>query len=929
MIHCPTQSPRIRRLSGLWCVLAMALSLGGGAHAQATLDLKFRPPAITPGAICVSPPTDDETTDFWGNWDGRVLPDRPMRSIRRDVTRLTQIDGVAWYDTTTRAMDLLDQLDPAFVGQTALVMRIAALDAAAKFEDLTQTGLVTALAALGEDLKPPSKLVLSRYLRTGIGIEQDVARADRLLIEAGFSSDPKALLVLAALQLKGEAPTDWVVPPELAVTTAFSTMVGELDPSICDRTSRIATEFRMGRIVTPDPQLAHDWYRFTADMGNGHAAWKVVEYHMRAEGFEKSNDILLRYLEMAAAANLSYAQIELARLLERGALAPQDLNRAYGLLQTASLSGDLRGLSQFALFLGRHEATNPNFRPQRIELLNALIKRNDAPGWAFSQRAEMILEDRGRWAGAPEARGLFEQAVARDNLDGHVHLARLILADSPNLNDIDQAVDLLATVVDKRGGSQPMTMMRAAHVCRSPGAPDRAAAKYWLGQEMAIGSSDSAESARPLLDLQIETDGPRLAELQSFALSGSADGLAMWRRLIEVAPFIDEPIRTFWANYFEETDERLVAQAKLDLTLMGGATARGTILTALRDRHRTSGPAFASFLNQALVKGMYEPTALARMDAQTRTETVSLLINSAALGYGRAMLGLAALTTDPAQHKALFRQFRDVIDADGDYAAQVFAARYSGTPTQYMARAAGIMPCSFQSAMEMLALSEEFGSQADVAKWLDVADVLAVERTSWMISLAKAYVRGGQPETMPRAVALLSEASLRGDTRADTEIFRLIVTPGLSVYNPERAAGMIAQALETRNIDVLSSYLSAHRSAEPVTRTQIEAQLDMESVYRIAAESGDPVAMRIHGLVLREDAVGRDDLAQAMEWLARAANAGDTVAMTEYGEALAFGIGVPADRAEALIWLERAAARANKKAIEITRLVKLSDGTGQ
>ena len=87
--------------------------------------------------------------------------------------------------------------------------------------------------------------------------------------------------------------------------------------------------------------------------------------------------------------------------------------------------------------------------------------------------------------------------------------------------------------------------------------------------------------------------------------------------------------------------------------------------------------------------------------------------------------------------------------------------------------------------------------------------------------------------------------------------------------------------------------------------------------------------MRIHGLVLREDAVGRDDLAQAMEWLARAANAGDTVAMTEYGEALAFGIGVPADRAEALIWLERAAARANKKAIEITRLVKLSDGTGQ
>jgi len=928
MTEGQNQSPHTRRMLGLRRVLAtvIALSLSAGAQAQNTLDLDFRPPDIRASAICVSPPTDDETTDYWGQWDKRVLPDRTMRSIRRDMSRLTQIDGVRWFDVTKRAMDLLEKSDPAFVGETALVMRITALDAAGKFEELTSSKLVVDLANLIEVMKPVSKMVLSRYLKNGIGIDADPELAERLLLEAGFAGEPKALLALAKLQLADKAPKDWIVPLKLGVTTAFSNMVGELDPQICDRTSRIATQYRLGGIVTADPQLAHDWYRFTADLGSGHAAWKVVEYHIRAETFQKSNDLLLSYLEMAAAEDLSYAQIELARVLERGALAPEDLSRAFDLYRAASLSGDLRGLSQYALFLRRHETAMPAYRDLRIATLKEIISRNDTPGWALSQLAETVLQDQGRWAGAPQARVLLEQAVERGNLDGHVLLSRLILAQNPDVTQVDEAVDMLARVVTERGGAQPMTMIRAALVCRADTPPDRAAADYWLQQKLAIGVSDSAEQHGPLLGLEMEADWPRIAEIQSFALSGSPDGLAMWRRLIKDAAFADDDMRAFWETYFEQTDGRLVGQAKLDLTLTSDPKTKEIIYAALRERHLTSGPDFAAWLNRELVEGMYAPATLDQLGTTARARAVAVLEGSSSLGYGRAMFGLAALSTDPAQRQALFENYHAVIDRDGDYAAQLFAVRYSDAPNHYMTRAAGVMPCGFGGAMEMIAFSEELGETGPIDRWLQVADVLAAERTSWMISLARTYLRGGDPDKIVRAFDLFTQASARGDTRADGEIFRMIVTKHTPIYDPTLAVTMLSNALEAKNFAILGSYLSALRSADPGSRTLIEGQVDMPMLYQLAAETGDPVAMRIHGLVLRESAVTSSDLSMAMRWLAEAAKAGDTIAMTEFGEALAFGIGVTVDREQALGWLQRAAALGSKKAQEITRLVNLSGG---
>ncbi|MDN3722221.1 hypothetical protein QW131_30975 [Roseibium salinum] len=80
---------------------------------------------------------------------------------------------------------------------------------------------------------------------------------------------------------------NWQIEPELAVTLAFGSLVGQLDERICDRMSRIAHEFARGGLVARNPQLAARWYRLAADLGDFNAAWDLAKLHLEADGFEK------------------------------------------------------------------------------------------------------------------------------------------------------------------------------------------------------------------------------------------------------------------------------------------------------------------------------------------------------------------------------------------------------------------------------------------------------------------------------------------------------------------------------------------------------------------------------------------------------------------------------------------------------------------
>ncbi|GIT91563.1 hypothetical protein JANAI62_20200 [Jannaschia pagri] len=912
-----------KRLSGAkWLsarplALLVALCLGTSATAQETLDLAFRPPEVTPDPICVAPRADLAMTAFWSEWSGRTLPDLPEKRIRRDVSRLAQLDGAAWLDTNLRILDLLSERGSSASYETELMLRARALVEAGAFERLTESGVVAELSAMAETLSPFAKVTLAEYLTNGIGIPRDSARADALLVEAGYAGQPQALLALARRQLDGTAPSDWIVPVDFTVTTAFGGLVGDLDPQICDRAAEIATHYENAAVVTRDPQLAYEWYRFAADLGSAQAAWKAAEFHLRADEIEKSNDLLLNYLEQAAAGGIKNAQIELGRIYERGALAAQDLSRARALFEAAAADDSLRGLSQLTHFFDRQDETISGLRAARRDLLTRLIARTDAPGWAFTRLAEMTLEDQGRWTGATAARDLLEEAVLRDDLDGHFDLGRLLLSEAPSPETFDRAVGLLMRVAGESGGMPPMRELHAAFACRAPDGPHLTEAAHWLDQRDALDTGQAPDLSDDLTDLDI-------AQIQSQAVGGGPDGWAKWVALIETADFADEGMRQFWATRHQRTDAQIVAQALLALDSSPDAATGAMILTGLHAQYRDSGAGFAALLPPALLERLYGHGAAPVLSPEDRAEGLELLNASAALGHGRALLALAAAAPDPAAHRAIYDQYREAIDRDGDFAALVFAARQSETPGVHVSRAAGIMPCIYRRAVDMVDLARDLGDAALVEHWLAIAEGLLGEDPTELTHLARLRLDVEGPAALPQALDLFARASLRGDVAADRELFRLILTPDTPVFNPERAVVMMRDAMEAGRMDTLASYLAGYRSAKAPVQAQIAAQIDIPTAYRVAADSGDPTAMRNHGLHLRETAEGPEALVQAMVWLHRAAEAGDAEAMVAYGQALAFGIGVDPDRTQAVAWLDRAAARGSDEASDLIRLIGLS-----
>lgn len=432
--------------------LGLTLSIGGaqpafaieeGETAVPKVDLDFRPPETLPARICVARPREAETLARWKQWDGERLPDMTTDLIKRDIKRLQHTDARGWYDTIERAITLMAERDPRFKGHNELLERILAMEAAGMYEELLKSQMVEQLAAAEDDLSPRLKNALSHFYMDGIGVDRDVEKAEELLVSAGFAGNADAILTLSAREMAGSPVAAWDVPVELGVTMAFGALVGELNDRICDRTSRIAREYHNGEIVTRNPQLAHDWYRFTADLGDPYAAWNVAQYHLQAEGgFEKDNALLLTYLRQAADAGLSYAQSELAHLYEDGALVPRDLDAAYELYSDAVTSGGRSALIRLALFLERHDEIFADKAHERIAALEALSKAEDAPGWVFSRLAQLEFERHGRWAGRETGLPLLRAAVARGDLDGTLRYAGYLLAERQNEDAFHEAVEV-------------------------------------------------------------------------------------------------------------------------------------------------------------------------------------------------------------------------------------------------------------------------------------------------------------------------------------------------------------------------------------------------------------------------------------------------------------------------------------------------------
>ncbi len=886
------------------------------------IALEFEPPAVAPDPICTPRASDEDTIAFWSNWDGGRLPEMSIPLIKRDMNRLQGINGRRWFETVDTLITRIAEVDPGFAGNNALLARIGAMEAAGDFDGIRTQQLVVQLATDADNLSPRLKNALSRFFREGIGVDRDIEKADQLLVAAGHAGNADALLTLSRMALAGEAPAGWDVPTDLAVTMAFGALVGELNPTICDRTARIAREFHNGDVVQRNVQLAHDWFRFTADLGDANAAWKVVEYHMEAEGFEKDNDVLLQYLYQASDAGLPFAQIELGRLYETGALVEQDLDRTLELYRDAASTGKRPGLTRLSLFLETHRDDYPELDDERYAALQQLAELDDAPGWIFTRLAQDVLIREGRWAGEDKAITLLERAAELGDMDGMSRLAQILISRRGSAEEFERAVDLLSHTVSVYGGVTPAKHLHAAFMCQAPDSPRLEEAAHWRAVEAATDSANIEISANDLITLTAEDDPLTIATIQSQALYGRPKSLASYLKFLEYYDRATPEIRAFWEEYSGQYTQVLKALAQLELELAQNPVERLAAIDLLRTEYRNAGASAALALAEALLN--YNSAAV-----DSSAEVARLLTEPASAGEGAAMRLLASTDANDPTGRLTYEKFADVIEANGDFDALIFAIPFL-EPDQresYIARAVGVMLCDYKNVMTLADLSLALDDPDEALRWMDIAQHL-VDGNAWaMTDLARSHLAIGGMDAARTAQVFYEQAYERGDPSAARGLFELLLAQDAVTYDPARAAEMLASAVDNPDRSVLEGYLGRYRRADPTAQAAVDTHIDMPAIYLTAAENGDVFAMRTYALHLRENAASAQDLATSTAWLSQAAEGGDTTAMAELGHALAFGLGVEPDPQAALVWLEKAAANGSEKAIAITSLLNLRDGT--
>ena len=413
----------------------------------APVDVAFLPPKIDARKICISRSPDAEIIARWTSWDGKKLPAIEPALVERDLRKLWEIDANRFFGTASRIIELLPNVKPAYSRSKADQDTIRLYIAASRISDLKALGLVGRLLK-DEEVQPANvQNYLADLLDEGVAVEKDVDRAMKLRVRAAIGGNADAILKLATLTNEGKTVPNWEVDPKVAVTMAFGALVGKLDSAICDRVGRIAREYGQGEIVKQDFEASEAWYRFAADLGDHNAAWSVAEMHLKSVDIKKDNTVLLKYLTLAADSGVVAAQLALGRVFEDGAIIERDLKKADAYFQRAADAGNRAGAVRQLRLTEELASSDPLALERYRTELSKMAQHEDAPGFVFTRLANLALEDKGRWAGANEAKAYLETAVQREDSDGIREYATLLLRERGNAANYEKAVDLLSGLV--------------------------------------------------------------------------------------------------------------------------------------------------------------------------------------------------------------------------------------------------------------------------------------------------------------------------------------------------------------------------------------------------------------------------------------------------------------------------------------------------
>lgn len=897
-------------------LLCMATALQAQDQTGQTLTLDFAPPDMVVQPICLARASDSDLTKFWGAWDGITLPDRDPSLITRDLRRLTEIDALEWDPTIQKAILALGKSAYKFTSNDVLLAQITQMIALGEFNALADSGLVAKLLAQSEGASSRIQFVLSGLLNEGIGIARDQDRGAELLVSAGYGGNADALLALTRRSMAGTAPKDWDITPALAVNMAFGALVGQMDPLICDRIARIAREYTAGTVVTRDDVMAVRWYRFAADLGDPISAWRVVEYHLQSELVTKDNAVLMTYLEKAAQGGLPYAMVTLGRILEAGALAPQDIAGAENLYKRAAAMGDRDALLRLSGFLETRLHAEPDLRPAFRDTLQRLSYLPSAPGWAFGKQANLILQDQGRWAGQAASRPLLLEAAKRQDPNAIRALAQTNLGLAQTEAQFYAALDPLIQMLANFGEVGAVAEVQQAFMCKAPDSPKRQEVAYWHNIEAAIGSSSLDITPQQLAALSADADPLAMATLQAQALSGRAASLANLQALLrdKKAP---ASATQLWSDYAANFSGVSTSFANLELVRAATPVQRDAALDLFRGAVDLGETGAALKLTSALLQNP---------DFAHRREALALLEPLAAQGSGEAMDLLQI--ADPIAYPtpaAVYAKYAKTIDARGDFGALLLAMPYLGDTAQreiYRARATEAMSCTFPEAIAFANVWGQLGDPSQTRRWMSIAAELSGQDAWQMIVLGDTQRAHLGAEGLVSATALYEQSSLMGSKTAVQRLLKLYGVRGDPNYNEARAADLYVTLIARSDPAGIPDLLAELTRRNPALSVVLDMRLDLDAVYQKAAEAGSPAAMREHARRLSDAAKLPTEVAAASDWLIRAAQAGDAKAMLQLSQAYSLGVGVAPSIDLAQSWLQRAAEAGEPSAIDLIKVLQ-------
>lgn len=904
-----------------WATTAALICAATAVQAQVqttqTLTLDFAPPDMVVQPICQARAPDAELIAFWGAWDGKTLPDRETSLITRDLRRLAEMDAVAWDATIQKAILALAKASPKFTADDVLLAQITQMIAIGQLNALADAGLVAKLLSNSDEASSRMQFVLSGLVTEGTGIARDPARGTDLLVTAGYGGNADALLALTRLSVAGSAPAGWDITPDLAVTMAFGALVGQMDPLICDRIARIAREYTAGTIVTADNAMAMRWYRFAADLGDPISAWRVVEYQMQSELVVKDNSVLMTYLTKAAQGGLPYAMVTLGRILEVGALAPQDIPAALDLYQRAAAMGDHAALVRLSNSLEARLKAQPDLRPDYLDALQRLTALPDAPGWAFAKQAGLILQDQGRWQGQAAARPLWVEAAKRQDPSAIHALSQADMGLAQTEAQFYSAVDPLIQMVSNLGEVAPATDVEKAFMCKAPDAPHLREVAYWQDVEASIGSSSLDFTPAMLAALTAKADPLAMAALQTQALSGRATPLANMLAVLKdtgAAP----STAAFWFSYAKGIPEVTTASATLDLSRARTAAQQDAAFDLFSKAIALGDTGAALKLAAALLQ---------KPDLANRTEALALLEPLAAQGIGEAMTLLQI--ADPVGYPnpdAVFAKYAGAIAKRGDFSALLLAIPFLQDPAEreiYRARATEVMSCAFPEAIAFAKVWGKLGNEQQARRWLAIAAELAGHDEWQMVVLGDTQREQLGAEGLATAVALYERSNALGSKTAVQRLLKLYGVRGDPSYDAERAADLFVTLIARSDPTDIPELLAELTRRNPALAVTVDMRLDLDALYEKAAEAGSPAAMREHARRLGDAARKPAQIATATDWLIRASEAGDAKAMVLLSQAYSLGVGVEPSLDLAHNWLQRAADAGDSDAMDLVKLLNM------